>query len=204
VHSRLRKTLSSRGPWLVALCFAMYSGQWLAVIGFLPAIYTGLGLGAAWSAPATALAAAVNMVGNVGGGGLLQRGAAPAGLLVSGFCAMALGAFVTFGGAFEFPPAIRYAGVLIFSMAGGMIPATLFSMAVRLAPDESTVSSTVGWVQQWSSTGQFFGPPLVAWVATRWGGWHYSWVVTGACAAVGCALAVLLAAALRRRAPPGA
>ena len=32
---RLRLTLAARGPWLVALCFALYSGQWLAVVGFL-------------------------------------------------------------------------------------------------------------------------------------------------------------------------
>jgi MFS family permease len=41
---RLRETLSASGPWLVALSFAMYSGQWLAVVGFLPSIYTQAGL----------------------------------------------------------------------------------------------------------------------------------------------------------------
>ena len=38
--ARLVQTLSAPGPWLVALSFAAYSSQWLAVIGFLPAIYT--------------------------------------------------------------------------------------------------------------------------------------------------------------------
>jgi hypothetical protein len=37
-------------------------------------------------------------------------------------------------------------------------------MAVRVAPDERTSPTTVGWMQQWSSLGQFAGPPLVAWV----------------------------------------
>ncbi len=41
---RLRQTLSSRGPWLVAASFAMYSGQWMAVIGFLPSIYAQAGV----------------------------------------------------------------------------------------------------------------------------------------------------------------
>ncbi|HBK00034.1 MAG TPA: MFS transporter, partial [Delftia acidovorans] len=57
--------------------------------------------------------------------------------------------------------------VVLFSAAGGLIPGTLFSMAVRLAPHESTVSTTVGFMQQWSSVGQFAGPPLVAAVAVQ-------------------------------------
>ena len=40
--------------------------------------------------------------------------------------------------------ALRYTAVLLFSMVGGLIPGTLFSLAVRLAPGERTVSTTVG------------------------------------------------------------
>ena len=54
----------------------------------------------------------------------------------------------------------RYAGVLLFSAVGGLVPGTLFSLGVRVAPDESTVSTTVGWMQQCSALGQFAGPPL--------------------------------------------
>jgi CP family cyanate transporter-like MFS transporter len=201
---RLRQTLASRGPWLVAMCFAMYSGQWLAVIGFLPAIGAGMDLPPGWLGPATALAAAVNIAGNVGGGRLLQRGVPPTVLLVAGFAAMGLGAFVAFSGPMGAPAGVRYTGVLLFSMLGGMIPATLFSLAVRLAPGEGAVSTTVGWVQQWSSLGQFAGPPLVAWVATRVGGWELSWMVTGACAAAGCVLAALLARSGAGSGQPGA
>ena len=63
--TRLRHTLSSRGPWLIAASFAMYSSQWLAVIGFLPSIYTQAGVSGAATGVLTALAAAVNMVGNI-------------------------------------------------------------------------------------------------------------------------------------------
>ena len=38
-RQRLRRTLQAPGPWWLALSFAVYSGQWLAVIGFLPTIY---------------------------------------------------------------------------------------------------------------------------------------------------------------------
>ena len=109
------------------------------------------------------------MVGNIASGRLLQRGVPAHRLLQCGFGAMALGAVLAFAPWSEaLPPAVaavRYAGVLLFSAVGGLVPGTLFSVAVRLAPDERTVSTTVGWMQQWSAIGQFAGPPLAAWVA---------------------------------------
>lgn len=63
---------------------------------------------------------------------------------------------------------------------------------MTLAPGQNTVSTTVGWMQQWSSLGQFLGPPVVAWVAMQAGGWQWTWVVTGACSVLGLWLAVLL------------
>jgi predicted MFS family arabinose efflux permease len=193
--SRLRQTLSSRGPWLTATSFAVYSGQWLAVIGFLPSIYTQAGISGATTGVLTALAAAVNMIGNIGSGRLLHRGAKPTTLLVSGFIAMALATALAFAGAHgEGAHAVlRYAAVLAFSAIGGVIPGTLFALAVRVAPSEHTLSTTVGWMQQWSAFGQFVGPPLVAWVAGVAGGWHYTWLVTGACSLVGLLLAALIA-----------
>jgi MFS transporter, CP family, cyanate transporter len=204
-RARLGRTLCSRGPWLVALTFAMYSAQWLAVIGFLPTVYADAGLGAGVAAVATALAAAINMCGNIASGFLLRRGLAPQRLLYWGFAAMAAGAFLAFAPiASRADPAItaalKYAAVLMFSAVGGLIPGTLFSLAVTLAPDERTISTTVGWMQQWSSIGQVLGPPWVAWVATRAGGWQWSWAVTCACAACGAGLAAMLSKLLRSRA----
>jgi len=60
--SRLRATVGARAPWLVGLTFAVYSAQWMAVIGFLPAIYAGAGVPAAWNAVLTALAAANSFI----------------------------------------------------------------------------------------------------------------------------------------------
>jgi CP family cyanate transporter-like MFS transporter len=193
--SRLHQTLSSRGPWLTATSFAVYSGQWLAVIGFLPSIYTEAGVSGAATGVLTALAAAVNMIGNIGSGRLLHRGAKPTTLLVSGFIAMALATALAFAGAHGegVHPALRYVAVLAFSAIGGVIPGTLFALAVRVAPSEHTLSTTVGWMQQWSAFGQFVGPPLVAWVAGAAGGWHYTWLVTGACSLIGLMLAAFIA-----------
>lgn len=189
---RMRQTLAAPGPWLVALIFAMYSGQWLAVIGFLPTLYDQAGVSGGLAGALTALAASVNVLGNIGSGRLLHRGLRPAHLLHLGFAAMALGAFVTYALPDDTSPLLRYAGVLMFSGVGGMIPATLFSLAVRLAPGERTVSTTVGWVQQCSSFGQFAGAPLVAWVAGSVGGWQWTWAVTGAACVIGVLLATRL------------
>lgn len=197
--TRLARTLAAPGPWLVALCFAMYSGQWLAVIGFLPVIYTEAGVGAAATGVLTALAAAANMVGNIGAGRLLHRGWPAPRLLAIGYVTMALAAAAAFAvtpvGALPAP--LRYAAVLLFSMVGGLIPGTLFSLAVRLAPGEAMLGSTVGWMQQWSALGQFGGPPLVAWVASQAGGWQFTWLATGACSLLGLVLAAAVARRLR-------
>jgi MFS family permease len=193
---RIARTLRAPGPWLASAAFATYSAQWLAVIGFLPTIYAQAGLPATYAAVATALAAAVNMLGNIASGRLLQRGAPAPVLLQCGYVAMAAGAVIAFaswGADGAVVALLRYAGVLLFSAVGGLIPGTLFSLAVRVAPDDSTVSTTVGWMQQWSSLGQFAGPPLAAWAAALAGGWHVIWWVTVTLALAGMGIAATIA-----------
>ncbi|MBU3740142.1 MAG: MFS transporter, partial [Rhodoferax sp.] len=97
-RDRLRRTLGDPGPWLVALCFAVYSAQWLAVIGFLPLLYTAAGLPVAWGGVLMATAALSNGFGNVAAGRLLQRGWPPARLLRLGFAGMAWGAWLAYAG----------------------------------------------------------------------------------------------------------
>jgi len=193
---RLRQTLAAPGPWLISVTFAAYSAQWLAVIGFLPTVYAQAGVSGPRAGVATALVAAVNIIGNIASGRLLQRGVAPGRLLQAGFIAMALGGLLAFTPLFPAGSgaavAVPYAAVLCFSMVGGLIPGTLFSLAVRLAPGADTVSTTVGWMQQWSAIGQFAGPPLVAWVASQVGGWGASGGVTAAFALAGLVLAAAI------------
>lgn len=182
----LLKVLRSPPAWCVALCFAVYSSQWLSVVGFMPTVTHEMGWSTASAGAFTALVALVNVSGNVGAGRLLQRGWAPRHLLWLGFSCMALGALMAF--APQLPLGLRLVSVLGFSACGGLIPGTLFSMAVRLAPSEDTVSSTVGWVQQLSAMGQLCGPPIVAWLAARAGGWQYTGLACAACCAVGAVL----------------
>lgn len=196
---RLRRTLRAPGPWLTALAFFVYSGQWLAVVGFLPTIYHQAGYTGTAVALLSALAAGINMAGNIGAGRLLAHGARPGVVLTLGYVAMGVGAGVAFGA--EGHPVLQYLAVLVFSGVGGLIPGTLFGLAVKLAPDSDTVSTTVGWMQQLSALGQFLGPPLVAWVATWVGGWHWTWAVTGVSSLLGVVLAGRLQAAASRARP---
>lgn len=184
---RLSRTLGSPAPWLMALAFFCYSGQWLAVVGFLPTIYSQAGVGGLALGLLSALAAGINMTGNVAAGRWLARGVRPGVLLATGYGAMAVGALIAFGAGGW--PVLQYLAVLLFSALGGLVPGTLFGLAVRLAPDADTVSTTVGWMQQWSSLGQFMGPPVVAWMAVRAGGWQWTGLLTAASSVVGLWLA---------------
>ena len=293
---RLKMTLSSKGPWLIALCFCLYSAQWISVIGFLPTITAEMGISATSSGMITALVAAVNILGNVGSGFFLARsakkvlasqaleqhqaelreslkqqaqvppeslqgaqdpvsfGASPAfrtspfepqpakrsvevashgadaetgaassastpfvqfmrfvlrpegmsaRLLLIGYLTMAMGgalAFVQFQGV-SLPAEWRFVSILLFSCVGGIVPGTLFSLAVKLSPSSECVAITVGWMQQFSSMGQFFGPPLVAWLAVWVGGWQWTWGVTAMMAMVGVLTALKVTLALMHEQP---
>jgi MFS family permease len=287
--ARLRLTLSSKGPWLIAFCFCLYSAQWISVIGFLPTITAEMGISATSSGVITALVAAVNILGNVASGFFLARSAKsvarvkeeallkadmredlkrqvqeqerqnpwdthmqpnqgfgayrsspfesvqvpilpataleqevvqtptptpfvqfiryiakPQGmssrLLLMGFITMAMGgalAFVQVQGV-SLPVEWRFVSILLFSCVGGIVPGTLFSLAVKLSPSSECVAITVGWMQQCSSLGQFFGPPLVAWLAMLVGGWQWTWGVTALMAMVGLLMAVNIALILMK------
>lgn len=199
IHQRATETLGHRAPWLLALAFFCYSAQWLAVVGFLPSIYATSGWGTATVAVLSALVALSNVAGNVGAGYALHHGVGPRTTLLVGYAAMALGAFLAFGTPTAGQPAAQYAGAVVFSAFGGLIPGTLFAIAPRLAPTERTISTTVGWMMQLSAVGQLAGPPLVAWLATVVGGWHLTWAATGAASAVGVLVTLLIVTHARHR-----
>jgi len=200
-----RATLAARGPWLLALAFGLYAGQWMVVFSFLPTIYEAGGIAPAAAASLSALGVAVNAVGNVAAGGLVARGASRARVLSVASATMALAAWVAFGS--HAPFAWRYVAVLAFSCVGGLVPGTLFTTAPRFAPHAGAISTTTGLMQQGSNLGQFVTPPLVATVVGAAGQWQHTWWVTSAlaCANVGVALAIgRLDRELQARGPAGA
>jgi len=199
-RQRLSVTIRAPGPWLIGFTFAVYAGQWLAIVGFLPSIYAAAGISGSAAGVLTALVAAINMIGNVSSGRLLQRGVTPRRVLTYGFIGMGLSpmlAFVELGG-LSAPPTLQYLGVLAFSAIGGVIPGTLFNLAVRFSPSADTVPTTVGWMQQWSAVGQLAIPPAVGWLAAIAGGWQLTWVATGLCSVAGLAFAYIIGRLLAR------
>ena len=129
------------GPWLVALAFAVYSAQWLAVIGFLPSIYAQAGLPAAWAAVRDGAGGGREhrRQHRLGPAAAARRGAAPA-CCSSASPRWALGAVLAFAPAGGMTPAWRRRcatpACCCSRWCGGLIPARLFSLAVRLAPGE--------------------------------------------------------------------
>ena len=191
-------TLRSENIWLVALCFALYAGQWISVIGFLPTIYALGGISGTTAGLMTALVAGSNAVGCFAAGGFLHRGASVRTLMVTGYVTMIVTTFIAFGAGV--PVWLQFLMILTFSVIGGLIPTSLFFLVIKLAPSPETTSTSIGWMQQVSAAGQFAGPPIVAWAATLTGGWTSTWVVTGLFALTGIALTLRLAHNMRRTA----
>jgi MFS family permease len=183
----VRTTLASRNVWLIALIFGVYAAQWIAIIGFLPTIYTAGGITGTTAGLLTALVAGSNIIGNLGAGRLLHHDISARALLITGFLTMMICAYIAFGAGQG--ATVQFLAILAFSIVGGLIPATLFVLAIDYAPTPQTTSATVGWMQQCSSLGQFSGPPIVAWVVNTSGGWEWTWVATGAYAMLGILMA---------------
>ena len=75
----------------------MYSAQWLAVIGFLPTMYSQAGVGAgAWPALPRRWLRRVNMIGNIASGRLLQAALAPSACSTWALWRWALGGVLAF------------------------------------------------------------------------------------------------------------
>jgi len=188
-----RVTLATPGAWLLALCFALYAGQFITVFSFLPTIYQAAGIGAGTAGLLSACGVAANLGGNLLAGWLLGRGADRGRLIAVASATMAVCALAAF--ALPLPFVIAYAAVVTFSAAGGMIPGTLFATAPRVAPHPGVVATTTGLMQQGSCLGQFLLPPLAAAAASGAGGWPAAGGVLVACAVANLAVAGAVARA---------
>jgi len=188
--SLVRDTLRSPRPWVLAVAFGCYASQWMGVFSFLPTLYTEAAVPLALAGTLTAIGVAVNVIGNLSSGVLLQRGVPRPVLIAVAAVSMIVGAWLCFGS--DAPFAVRYAGVLLFSAVGGLIPGTLFASTPAYAPHPRAVATTTGLMQQGSTLGQFLSPPLIAAVHAASGGWQHTWWATGALALGDLAMAWLV------------
>jgi MFS transporter, DHA1 family, inner membrane transport protein len=165
-------------PGSLALCvgFICYVGQWNSLMTWLPT-YVVEERGASPANAALLLAAyvAINILGNQLGGVLLRLGVPRWVVMAGGAAAMG----VTGAGLLSSAPdGVRIGCALAFSVLGGVIPAAVFSGTAVHAKTPQHIGTTNGMVTQSSHLSQFVIPILIAWVASRAGGWGASlWVM---------------------------
>lgn len=195
----IRETLAHPPLLMLALCFGAYALNWVSLMVWLPtflsdAFDAGLGRASVF----TALVVMANLPGILLGGWLVKRGAGVLSLVALASLTMML----CIAGIFPdvLPPAARLSLCVLFSLAGGLIPAALFNAVPRHARSAGHLAAANGMLMQGSALGQFIGAPIVAASVSAAGG---AW--TGAILPMTVAAAVSLAAgwALSRQ-PPSA
>ena len=186
-------TESLTRPGILALCavFMCYVGQWTSLMTWLPTFAVDeRGASQATASLLTAAFVAANVPGVLLGGLLLHRGMPRWAVMSLGAAAMGIAALgILANGA---PDGLRFGCVLAFSMLGGMIPGVIFSATPVHAKSPQHIGTTNGMIMQASHIGQFSIPILVAWVASRFGGWSASLgtMLALACAGVAAGIAV--------------
>lgn len=163
-------TSTQPGPFLLAFIFVVYSLQWLAVMGFLPTlIMEKFQFTKSAASFLTALMVAVNVIGNLAGGRLLKKGFRRWKLIafasfIQGLCAIAI---------YSNSPvfAINYTGCILFSVVGGLIPASILGGVPLYAPSRRLLGTANGLAIQGGQTGQVIGPPILAYLVSQTGSW---------------------------------
>jgi len=186
------ESLAQPASVALALLFACYVAQWTSVMIWLPTFLVDeRGAAPGLASLLTALMVLVNVPGNIGGGWLLAHGVRRGPLVLAACAIMAACDGAMLSGAL--PDTLRYAACLAFSMCAGVIPACIFSGVIVHAKTPQHVGTNNGMVMQTSQAGQFFGPLLLAWLASSFGGWGATlWAMLGfaACGAL-CGFALL-------------
>jgi len=168
----VQQTLARPGPWLIALCFGVYAGQFIAVMGFLPTLLVGLGLAGSAAAGLTALAVAANILGNLAIGPLMGRGWPRWVLIVAAGLTMAAADLVIFQE--SWPLVWRFGAVVLLSAVGGVIPGSLMAGAAFHAPTPGLLGTTTGLMMQGANLGQMLTPPAVAALVAATGQWEFA------------------------------
>jgi predicted MFS family arabinose efflux permease len=184
----LAESLMQRGSLALCLAFICYVGQWSSLMTWLPTFVVEERSGSQDSAALlTAAFVAINIPGNQLGGLLLSRGLPRWAVLVFGACAMGVASLGLLASSSD---GLRLACALAFSLLGGVIPAAVFSGTTAHARTPQHIGTTNGMVMQASHLSQFVVPVLVAWVASRFGGWSASLSAMLVLACIGAAAGI--------------
>jgi predicted MFS family arabinose efflux permease len=189
-------------PRLLALAFGIYTFQYYALTGLLPALLVErMGLTIAQAGAVGALTVVANALGNLAAG-LLQRWAIPLWAIVaSAFGCMGAASLGVFSDAL---PVAVVAGITAASLAiTGLIPASIFIATPKLLPQAPVLTLTFGLLMQASNIGQVLGPAALGLWAHHIG-WSSAPVLFGLVALGGIAVAMSLRRLLHRPPPGGA
>ncbi|MDF0583688.1 CynX/NimT family MFS transporter [Bradyrhizobium yuanmingense] len=163
------RVAASKGPLLLAGCFALYSLMFFALFSFLPVLLMErMNIPHGTAGMLSALATASNIVGNVAAGYLLARGARRSVLLVAAYLAMGFSGPGIFLQIFGDTPTFLLC--ILFAAVGGLMPAVLISSIPLLAPSAALIPVVTGLVMQGSNLGQVAGPVAVG-IAVETHGW---------------------------------
>jgi len=187
----IKATLTSAGPVLLSLIFTTYALQWLAVMGFLPTLLIEkFEFSKQIASSLTAIMVGVNIIGNLAGGRLLKYGIKRWFLIafasfIMGCCSLAIYSDTNFF--------INYSGCILFSLIGGLIPASVLGGSPVYAPSERLISTTTGMLIQGGQSGQVFGPIILAWIVSTTNTWNSGSWFLGCIAVLGILFSLGLA-----------
>jgi cyanate permease len=187
----LVQAVRSPGVLCLAVLFALYAGQYLAVVGLLPSMLVDGGLSLATAGLVTGIVFLANVPANLLGAFLLHRGVSRWWLIVAGGGWIGLTVWAVHDPGL--PLAVRIGSVLAYSLVVGIVPSDAFSGVAAMSAGTASAGAAVGLVIQGSSVGQLLGPPLVVAVGAAAGSW------TGRPAALSCMGALVLAGGLLYR-----
>jgi MFS family permease len=185
------QTSISAGPLILAVIFITYTLQWLTVMGFLPTlILEKYEFSKSMASILTAVMVFVNIFGNLAGGRLLKKGIKRWKLSAFACMIMGLSSFAIYSANANF--ILNYTGCLIFSVFGGLIPASILGGVPKYAPSKKLIATTNGLVIQGGQTGQVMGPPILAYLVSQTGSWSCGSWFLGSVALLGVVLSLCL------------
>lgn len=192
----IKLALGAPGPILLALAFGIYTFQYAAIAGLLPALLVDrLGLSVAAAGAISAVSVAANALGNLFAGALLRFGAQLWMVAAFGYCFVGAASFGIFS---DNLPVVLVATLASASLAiTGLIPASIFAAAPRFAHSSALLAIVLGLLNQTSNLGNLFGPAAIATVAQSLG-WSYAPLLFLCVTASGLTVALLLRGAMNR------
>jgi predicted MFS family arabinose efflux permease len=138
----------------------------------------------------TALVVFANVPGNVIGGVLVNRGV-PRWVLIA-VAQATMGASMLAMQLAPIPDLARYAAAILFSLVGGLLPASVLAGAPRHAGDPSRIGLVNGMIVQGANLGTVSGPPILAFLVATLGNWQVASPLIAGFALMGIGAALAL------------